>query len=728
MKNLKIAFWCLLLTSYLIQDGVAQSVDDLKSESLVPLWSGDLSKNAGLGSKGDLATINGTGNGGCPSDYFVQGLTLKSSRNIMGFGLYPKDGTSCDDGCTFVSALGDVYDTDYLRGFTNSAKFLSSAAFTHLADECCVPDEGSSASNGCTNFDAISGVGIGGRFIQEVNECKSNGFLGYYHFTNTGEFTQPVYEPIQVDPVTGDAYLSGSWLWHWIIDDVERQVGLDDVNSNNNTVEVVDIVQGDNGFIYAAGYVADNCSSVSGEEYDATGPFRPFIVKIKNIFTGHPESTHLYNMSPGESFKVNSLAVHDGQVYLVGAYSNNYSVGNTAHTAAIMRIDQVDVDDIASSHVWELYAPISDHESEATRIDFATGTSGGNPYSNIILIGNIREDVDTDPNDNVDQNNWDPFLAVFPQSLQTTVLPAINRVDAQKLELYKQTDIYYFDDFGRALLVKEGTTGANGLEHDILLSGNHQGPDVLPYKYHLTYRPFPGIGQNTLERTAGHDMRFYKGQGRNHDIFEKYISTGDYSAEGLGWIRHDETGAGFWSTDPTGGRDNCCQSYFEPGIFDISSGEIYMASYSLGYSKLYFYEFGQDIPFERRMEECKTDANCTASEFVDCQQAGSVPNAGEGALQVEGLESSIEANVLSVYPNPNEGYITLNVDLSESQKLKVNLYDLRGRKLETLEQRQFSKGQHALTYHLGSYSDGTYVLRVEGDQWASTEQITIQKK
>lgn len=677
---------------------------------MVPLWSADQTKHANAGSKGDLATINPNGNGGCPTDYFVQGITPNSSRNIMGFGLYPKDGGDCNNGCSYVSAIGDIYNTNYLRGYTNSAKFLSSAAFTHLADEC------GSGTNTCSNFDAISGVGIGGRFTQEAGECKSNGFLGYYHFTNTGEFTQPVYSPIQVDPVSSQSYLSGSWLWHWIIDDVERVVGQDYENSNNNTVEVVDIVQGDNGFIYAAGFVAENCSSNSGEEYIAEGPYRPFIVKIKNIFTGHPESTHLYTLRTGESFKVNSLAVHDGKVYLVGAYNPDLLAPSSKYTAAIMRINQADVDDVVTSqHTWELYAPISDHESEASRIDFAVDGQGA--YDNIIMIGSVLT------------NNWDPFVAVFPKSLQNTTPPTVNRVDAQRLELYDGKDIVSYDDYGRALLVQSATTGANGTEHDILLSGNHSDADIFPFKYHLTYRPSPSVGQNTLERTVGHEMRFYKGQGRNHDVFEKYISTGDYSsAIGLGWIRHDETAAGFWTTEPDDQRNNCCQSYREPALFAISGAEIYEDEYTMGYSKLYFYEFGQDIPFDRKTSKCENSATCTASEFVDCgTSSSSAPNPQEGALNVPGLESSDINNQLSIYPNPNEGDVTLMVEVDEAQDLEIALYDLQGKKLETLGSGSFASGSHTLNYSLNAYSNGTYFIRIEGTQWTTSQQVTINK-
>lgn len=704
MKNLKIVFWCLLLAPLFMNQALAQPIDSLRSESLVPQWKNDLNKIGRYGSKGDRALLN-TVNKADPVPYLLQGFTLNSSRKIMGFGMYPQGDFSCPSDRVFSAAIGEVFNSDYVRGYTNSAKFITSEGMNGLNSACCP------TASGCYNFSKTSGVSICGRLHQVPTgqqgdvPCKSNGFVGYYHFENTGDFNNPTYLPIQEDQ-NGEAYLSGSWLWHWVIDDQERTVSGTSVNANNNLIEAIDIVQGDDGFIYIAGNVTTECSPE--ETYEGRDPYRPFVVKIRNSFTGRPESSHLYTLPENQSFKVNSLRVDDdGALYLVGAYSSDYTNTNLAYTAGIMRINQNAITTSPANQNWQLYTPLVGTDSEAMRIDFAS--DNGNSYDNIILLGNITRSTPA---------STDPFVAVFPTLLTSTALVEAKIVDIRG------------NNFGKAIKVKQ-VKNVNGVdEHEILISGNHNDWDIFPWKYRIRYSNNSQPSGNHFTIQNNDLVRMYKGQGENHDVYTRYITTGHNVAEGLGFIRHNEEGANFWTAIPVDGEDNCCQNYFDQtALTDVRTTELYDDGYSLEHARMYFYEFGRNIPFTTRTEQCDLSSDCNPTVFEDCTvNPPSAPAPMNGSTTgLEHFESIHAEPSLSIYPNPNEGDVTLMVEVDEAQDLEIALYDLQGKKLETLGSGSFASGSHTLNYSLNAYSNGTYFIRIEGTQWTTSQQVTINK-
>ncbi|MFP5470084.1 MAG: M43 family zinc metalloprotease [Bacteroidia bacterium] len=83
---------------------------------------------------------------------------------------------------------------------------------------------------------------------------------------------------------------------------------------------------------------------------------------------------------------------------------------------------------------------------------------------------------------------------------------------------------------------------------------------------------------------------------------------------------------------------------------------------------------------------------------------------GEGTAAV-GIDEYQGANVLSYYPNPTEGNsINLYVELQNSSNVKVNIYDLVGRKLQIIDLGLLSTGKIELPINTSNLSSGTYLF------------------
>jgi hypothetical protein len=82
--------------------------------------------------------------------------------------------------------------------------------------------------------------------------------------------------------------------------------------------------------------------------------------------------------------------------------------------------------------------------------------------------------------------------------------------------------------------------------------------------------------------------------------------------------------------------------------------------------------------------------------------------------------------IRGVAPNPVRGTATLRFTARESGNVTVSLYDVLGRKVETLHQGRVSGGQPAqVTLNASSLSSGIYFLRVEGRSFTRTKRITV---
>jgi hypothetical protein len=81
-----------------------------------------------------------------------------------------------------------------------------------------------------------------------------------------------------------------------------------------------------------------------------------------------------------------------------------------------------------------------------------------------------------------------------------------------------------------------------------------------------------------------------------------------------------------------------------------------------------------------------------------------------------------------VYPNPFNPQATLRFGVQQAQQVTVDLYDITGRQVDVLYQGTLSAGQfETVTLDGSDLSSGVYLVRVQGETFVETQNVTLMK-
>lgn len=82
---------------------------------------------------------------------------------------------------------------------------------------------------------------------------------------------------------------------------------------------------------------------------------------------------------------------------------------------------------------------------------------------------------------------------------------------------------------------------------------------------------------------------------------------------------------------------------------------------------------------------------------------------------------------LVISPNPTNGFLQINFDLSRSQELNISVFDPLGKHVKTISQKEFSLGQNNISADLTDLTNGLYSLRMSDGRKVQTKKFTIIK-
>ncbi|NOZ08928.1 MAG: T9SS type A sorting domain-containing protein [FCB group bacterium] len=79
------------------------------------------------------------------------------------------------------------------------------------------------------------------------------------------------------------------------------------------------------------------------------------------------------------------------------------------------------------------------------------------------------------------------------------------------------------------------------------------------------------------------------------------------------------------------------------------------------------------------------------------------------------------------YPNPFNPSTTLQFEIPEDSRITVTVYDLAGRQVAELADDIFSAGAHAVTWQAGDAASGTYLVKLDSENYHQTRKILLMK-
>jgi parallel beta-helix repeat protein len=79
------------------------------------------------------------------------------------------------------------------------------------------------------------------------------------------------------------------------------------------------------------------------------------------------------------------------------------------------------------------------------------------------------------------------------------------------------------------------------------------------------------------------------------------------------------------------------------------------------------------------------------------------------------------------YPNPFNSSTTIKYDLPKAGRVSIKVYDLLGRKVETLVDEDKQAGQHSAIWDASAYSSGVYFYRIKAGDFTQTRKMILLK-
>ncbi len=84
-------------------------------------------------------------------------------------------------------------------------------------------------------------------------------------------------------------------------------------------------------------------------------------------------------------------------------------------------------------------------------------------------------------------------------------------------------------------------------------------------------------------------------------------------------------------------------------------------------------------------------------------------------------------NDLNVFPNPATDNCLLKFNLSQTKTLEVNVFNVLGEKVQSIQKNIYTDGEHELRLNTSALSSGIYIVKIDDGKRAVNKQLIISK-
>jgi len=100
-----------------------------------------------------------------------------------------------------------------------------------------------------------------------------------------------------------------------------------------------------------------------------------------------------------------------------------------------------------------------------------------------------------------------------------------------------------------------------------------------------------------------------------------------------------------------------------------------------------------------------------------------------GRFEVRDTDSSIPYRLTlePAFPNPFNSITNIAFEISHAGYVNVSVYDLAGRLIDTVIERELTAGQYVTSIDASALGTGVYILRLETKQGSKTQKLVLIK-
>jgi hypothetical protein len=114
--------------------------------------------------------------------------------------------------------------------------------------------------------------------------------------------------------------------------------------------------------------------------------------------------------------------------------------------------------------------------------------------------------------------------------------------------------------------------------------------------------------------------------------------------------------------------------------------------------------------------------NSGSSRFIELYQPGGEVGIGDNTPNIP-----TGFSVMQNYPNPFNASTTIRYNLTETSNVVIDIYNLLGSKIATLQDGEQSAGQHQVIWDASDVASGTYFYKVQAGDHSQTMKMVLLK-
>ena len=104
-----------------------------------------------------------------------------------------------------------------------------------------------------------------------------------------------------------------------------------------------------------------------------------------------------------------------------------------------------------------------------------------------------------------------------------------------------------------------------------------------------------------------------------------------------------------------------------------------------------------------------------------------LPRPTDTGVDVPSSDTALRYRLDQNSPNPFNPRTTIHFALSKPGPVTLDVFDLRGRHVTTLVDREMEAGEHRVVFHATELASGVYVCRLQAGEFTQSRQITLIK-
>ena len=92
------------------------------------------------------------------------------------------------------------------------------------------------------------------------------------------------------------------------------------------------------------------------------------------------------------------------------------------------------------------------------------------------------------------------------------------------------------------------------------------------------------------------------------------------------------------------------------------------------------------------------------------------------------ITEEIDFQLYQNYPNPFNPSTKIEFYNNKPQEIDITVYNLLGQRVATLaNHKQFTEGNHIITWNAGNFSSGVYFIKVNAGSFNNIQKIVLMK-